>query len=211
MEFEERIRYIAGRIKYLRLKKNISQAKLADDLGVSRVSMSYYETGTRTPDIELLIKIANYFGVSLDYLTHRTDIKSIDTDIQAVCEYTGLSEEAVDILRNAEHNKDLNVSVLNSLISSFGDYEYENNRYRCVLSQITDYFNLETDKIYYFKPSKNSMIEYDGGDEPHGIMLDNEDIIIKQTEIEELILDHIKGLIKSAKACYLHNKKENGI
>ena len=202
MEFTERIEYIANRIKYLRYKKSISQSKLAEDLNISRVSMSYYETGSRCPDIDLLIKMADYFDCSLDYLTSRSDIKSIDTDIQAVCEYTGLSEEAVDILRNAEHNKTLNVAVLNHLISSFGDYEYENNKYRCVLSKIADFFNLGTNKIYYFKPSENSIIEYDGGEEAHGIMIENEDILIRESDIEELLLKEINSSLIQAKHYY---------
>jgi len=100
------INVIAERLKILRLEKKISQSKLADDLNISRVSMSYYETGSRCPDVNLLIKFADYFGVSLDYLAGRSDIKSIDTDIQAICEYTGLSEKSVGSLREVKLEDD---------------------------------------------------------------------------------------------------------
>ena len=89
---------VGEKIKYLRGNKDISQSKLADDLNISRVSMSYYETGSRCPDIALLIKFADYFGCSLDYITGRSDIKTVDADMQAACEYTGLTEKAIDWL-----------------------------------------------------------------------------------------------------------------
>ena len=61
------------RLKELRLSRNISQLKLAMDLGLNQNSISRYETGSRQADYDLLIKIADYFDVSIDYLLERTD------------------------------------------------------------------------------------------------------------------------------------------
>ncbi len=61
------------RIKELRKSKNISQLKMALDLNTSQNTISRYETGEREPDISALIKIADYFNVSIDYLVGRTD------------------------------------------------------------------------------------------------------------------------------------------
>lgn len=61
------------RLKYLREKKGISQLKLAMDLSMNQNSISRYETGTREADYESLIKFADYFDVSIDYLLERTD------------------------------------------------------------------------------------------------------------------------------------------
>ena len=66
------------KIKYLRQQKNISQLKLAMDLNTSQNSISRYETGEREADYETLLKIADYFGVSLDYLFGRTDNPKIN-------------------------------------------------------------------------------------------------------------------------------------
>ena len=63
------------RLKQLRKEKNISQLKLAFDLNMSQNTISRYETGEREADYARLIKFANYFNVSLDYLLGRTDKK----------------------------------------------------------------------------------------------------------------------------------------
>ncbi len=61
------------RLKELRLSKGISQLKLAMDLSMNQNSISRYETGVREADYATLIRIAEYFDVSVDYLLERTD------------------------------------------------------------------------------------------------------------------------------------------
>ncbi len=61
------------RLKQLRKKRGISQLKLAMDLSTNQNTISRYETGEREADYETLIKIADYFNVSIDYLLERTD------------------------------------------------------------------------------------------------------------------------------------------
>lgn len=61
------------RLKELRTSRKISQLKLALDLGMNQNSISRYENGIRQADYETLIKFADYFNVSLDYLLERTD------------------------------------------------------------------------------------------------------------------------------------------
>ncbi len=62
------------RLKKLRKQRKISQLKLAMDLGMNQNSISRYETGEREADYATLIALADYFGVSIDYLLERTDI-----------------------------------------------------------------------------------------------------------------------------------------
>lgn len=85
----------AKRLKELRLCKDLSLKKLASDLGVTAQSLSLYETGQRAINIDLLKKIAEYFNVSSDYLLGLSDAATNDADLKAVCDYTGLSEDAV--------------------------------------------------------------------------------------------------------------------
>ena len=61
------------RLKKLRKERNISQLKLAIDLNMNQKSFSRYENNERVADYETLIKFADYFDVSLDYLLGRTD------------------------------------------------------------------------------------------------------------------------------------------
>lgn len=64
---------VAMRLKALREKRGISQLKLAMDLDMNQNSISRYETGAREADYKSLIKFADYFDVSIDYLLERTD------------------------------------------------------------------------------------------------------------------------------------------
>lgn len=66
------------RLKILRAEKGITQRKLANDLKCSCSTIALYETGHRNPDNETLIRIADYFQVTLDYLLGRSDLKKVD-------------------------------------------------------------------------------------------------------------------------------------
>lgn len=61
------------RIKELRKSRHISQLKMAMDLNMTQNTLSRYETGDREPGINQLIRIADYFHVSMDYLIGRSD------------------------------------------------------------------------------------------------------------------------------------------
>ena len=63
------------RLKKLRKERNVSQLKLALDLNMNQNTISRYENMEREADYETLIKFANYFNVSLDYLLGRTENK----------------------------------------------------------------------------------------------------------------------------------------
>ncbi|AOP14574.1 HTH-type transcriptional regulator Xre [Bacillus licheniformis] len=69
---------LGKRIAALRKEKGLSQYELADRLGFSRGKLANYEQGTREPDYETLIKIADFFEVSTDYLLRGVDPKVQD-------------------------------------------------------------------------------------------------------------------------------------
>ncbi len=60
-------------LKTLRVENNLSRAQLAEKLNVSVRLVSYWENGERECDFDMLIKIANLFTVSIDYLLGRVD------------------------------------------------------------------------------------------------------------------------------------------
>jgi len=66
------------RIRELRKNKNITQLKMAMDLNTTQNTISRYETGASSPGLDELVMIADYFGVSLDYLFGRTDNPQIN-------------------------------------------------------------------------------------------------------------------------------------
>ncbi|MGN0774922.1 MAG: LexA family protein [Candidatus Ventricola sp.] len=62
------------RLRDLRLSNGLSQKVIADYLGCSTVVYSRYETGSREPSMDTLMRLADYFNVSIDYLTGKSDI-----------------------------------------------------------------------------------------------------------------------------------------
>lgn len=61
-------RVILVRLKELRKARRITQLKLAMDLNLTQNTVSRYETGEREPGIAELVRIADYFHISVDYL-----------------------------------------------------------------------------------------------------------------------------------------------
>ncbi len=61
----------------IRRKKGYSQLKIAMDLNITREAISYYENGRRCPNLEMLVKLSEYFNVSIDYLITGREFKKI--------------------------------------------------------------------------------------------------------------------------------------
>lgn len=66
------------RLKELRKSRNVSQLKLAIEIGTNQNSISRYENSEREADYQTLIDIADYFDVSIDYLLERTNNPEIN-------------------------------------------------------------------------------------------------------------------------------------
>ena len=80
-----------NRLKTLRSHNSLTQAQLAQKLGVTKSVISAYETGLRLPSYDILISIAQIFKVSTDYLLgvdHKQDI-----------DLSGLTEEVIAALK----------------------------------------------------------------------------------------------------------------
>ncbi|MDO7285879.1 helix-turn-helix transcriptional regulator [Shouchella clausii] len=71
----------AKRLKQLRRNKKITQEDMSNMLGISRQGYGKYENGKTEPDHDTLVKIANYFEVSTDYLLGRTDTPNSESSI----------------------------------------------------------------------------------------------------------------------------------
>lgn len=117
---------IGMRINTLLAKRNIKQKELAEALGVKDNIISYFVKGARTPNIEQIIKIADYFNVSTDYLLGRTESTTTDAELRSVCDYTGLSEKAIDGLHYWFKDPETGLvylpnDFLDLLISSYGN------------------------------------------------------------------------------------------
>ena len=63
------------RIQDLRIDSDLSQKKIGEILHISQRSYSHYETGSRNIPIEMLIRLADYYDTTIDYVVGRTDNK----------------------------------------------------------------------------------------------------------------------------------------
>lgn len=64
------------RLKELRIENNFTQAQIATQLKIQREVYRRYELGQRAVPIDILIKLADYYAVSLDYLVGRSEIRN---------------------------------------------------------------------------------------------------------------------------------------
>lgn len=71
-----------SRLRELRLQKKVSQGEVADAIHVTRQAYSYYENGKREPSLEIIMRLADYFGVTIDYLTCRSNVRVAPEDLQ---------------------------------------------------------------------------------------------------------------------------------
>lgn len=72
---------IGERITQLRKQQQLSQDELAKRASVSRTIIGNYERNTNTPSIEVLLKLAKVFDVSLDYLVGEGELSTIDKNV----------------------------------------------------------------------------------------------------------------------------------
>lgn len=89
----------ASRLKELINEKSLINEDIAKAVGVTRQGVGNWVNGATVPDVLTAAKLADFFGVSLDYLAGKTSVRSIEADLKAVCDYTGLDERAVISLR----------------------------------------------------------------------------------------------------------------
>lgn len=80
--------------------------EVATDLKVSRPTISNWLNGKCVPDQAAALRIAEHYNVSVNWLQGLSDNPTTDTSIEAICNYTGLSQEAVEALHNHNTNND---------------------------------------------------------------------------------------------------------
>ncbi|HFK0433341.1 TPA: helix-turn-helix domain-containing protein, partial [Listeria monocytogenes] len=93
-----------NRLKQLRKNNNKTQEDISKILGISRGAYSHIENGRNEPDMETIVKLANIFGVSTDYLLGRSNNGFIDT-IAAHIDSNATEEEIKEILAYIEEKR----------------------------------------------------------------------------------------------------------
>lgn len=104
---------ISIRLKELRKEKDVMQKDVANFLDISSSAYGFYEQGKRTPTSDIVVKLAEYFDVSTDYLLGKTDEKNYNL-VQAIAR--------INRLINYEHldatklDKDTLIDIIQNMI-----------------------------------------------------------------------------------------------
>lgn len=126
--------------KAMRKQRNLTQEQIAEILSVSCQAVSKWETNSSCPDISLLPIIADYFGVSVDYLIGHDTSKQLE-EIENTCMYAGelferkLYLEAIPVLREMLIKHPSNEKLMYNLAWALSgtEKEYKENYEEAIL------------------------------------------------------------------------------
>lgn len=92
-------------LRHLIKERKTTIKAVADYVGITRQAVSQYQDGSTQPNADTLIKISNYFNVSVDYLLGLAKQPTKNKELNEICEYTGLSQNAVEVLIHFDNDK----------------------------------------------------------------------------------------------------------
>lgn len=142
-------------------KENKTLADIQRDLNFSDGLVSGHCNHTKNISFESAVAYAHYFGVSLDYLIGDTTTEATNTEIRAICEYTGLSKQAVVCLHSKGQGlipkewtnliyKTINPFIENlfvfsqeNIINLLDEYEYHVNKANKIYNKSQGVFTLK--------------------------------------------------------------------
>ena len=183
----------ATRIGKLRNDKGMSQEELAAALNIDRGTIAKYETQKRIPSYEHLTAFTEYFNVSTDYLLGIAKNKTPDPDISMICDYTGLSDDAIQTLNVI---KGSNVSdTVSALIAELGQCINEcinlgSSNKSSVLQKLSSFLEMNTaDSTQRFYISKSGKItESTSTDREYTSQLSmNDTTVLREISTDEII------------------------
>lgn len=163
-------------------KTHVSLAKHIDEVSgesITRQAVGQWCSGNTCPSLKIVPIIADFFGVTTDYLLTDTEIKTADTDIKGICEYTGLTEKAVTafdvaIIKDPQILKTVNF-LLEDLaeLKKFRPHKNMRTYIKPLICAINNYFvsNFQDRNVYknkFFLVNENGVIVEDTPDEDAG-------------------------------------------
>lgn len=138
-------------LKMLRKEKHISQREAADQLGVSQALLSHYEKGIRECKLDFVVKVADYYNVSCDYLLGRSPDKN---GAQIMVEDIPDPEKTVDKKLRNSIMPTLNKKLLSNSLNILYDWLAKcNNKH--LTSEVSAYLMLAFYKMFRIIYSSN--------------------------------------------------------
>ena len=133
---------LGERLKELRVERKISLGKLEGAVNISASTIRDYENDNKNPTVEKLTRLAEYYGVSLDYLAGLTEAKTVDMTIQAICKATGLHDNNVTLLGRMKEaiEEDIYISLSGDVVTSdeLADYVDKYTQINFINDLLTD-------------------------------------------------------------------------
>ncbi|MBQ9200641.1 MAG: helix-turn-helix transcriptional regulator [Lachnospiraceae bacterium] len=135
-------------LKQLRLSKGKSQIELCSDLNIEQGTLANYENDRRVPKLDILIKIADYFDVSVDYLLSRSTYA--ETPVGDTLGYDGRDEHAMTFSNKLSNQIDFERAKIGDLASALGVEEKtildwlsgRDDSYTSYYKQLSDFFKV---------------------------------------------------------------------
>lgn len=113
----------ANRLNKELTKNEINQEEFADKINISTGALSNYRNGKNIPTVDIVVKMANEFKCSTDYLLGLTDLKSTNSDFKTIHEITGLTDKSIEYLKNMNDDKYI-IDTLNFLFENENKYQF---------------------------------------------------------------------------------------
>lgn len=140
----------ATRLREIMKERGESQTTLAAKISsqyvtIQRQTISLYMNGQSKPDTERLIAIAKVLDVSADWLLGLSDIQSEDWEVRQVCEYTGLSQTAVERLRQivtTGNTPNMVIAFLDSFLGGRYLTDFATSAWRAAMTQAIYVMNI---------------------------------------------------------------------
>ena len=121
--------------------KKVTQEMIAEKCSVSRQAVANWKDGNTVPDVCSLIEIAKFFNVSADYLLGLAQEPTTDKDLNFICEYTGLSQRAINRLCSfkfyTQQNRLTEIDIIDILLSQCSEKFFKD---------IVDYLTIEVNR-----------------------------------------------------------------
>lgn len=110
-EMENKV--FAERIKKLRIEKKLTQQELGNKFGLTSTGVSYWESGKAIPSMEMINKLSDFFGVTIDYLIGKNELDE--------------KNEGMILFRKAEQVNEKDKEKMYTIISNTIDVFLNNN------------------------------------------------------------------------------------
>lgn len=185
--------HFSRRLKELRELAGLTQEQLAKELKVSRGAISYYEKGDRTPDIEFLDSVSDFFDLPFDYLLGYNE--NIKEEYRNMYEFYGLTDNACSVLENSFGGLGHIISHIITNDSFFGI----EHLLKTVIKNYKDYDWTGADYLSYVLTQHLKAMIYDALTAELNAQYTEEDRVALNNKLKQLLDDTEKHLAEYCK------------